>query len=154
MASEKNKSRRSFLKNTALASFATGLFPASSIHAKESSSTQTTNGTTATGDQFTILYTSDIHAQLHTHDEFFWENGKAVYRKRGGLAVLKTMIEAHRKVDPAHTVLLDGGDYFHGSAIASLTEGEALIPLLNAFNYDLILPGNWEVVYKKEKNAL
>lgn len=101
MASEKNKSRRSFLKNTALASFATGLFPASSIHAKESSSTQTTNGTTATGDQFTILYTSDIHAQLHTHDEFFWENGKAVYRKRGGLAVLKTMIEAHRKVDPA-----------------------------------------------------
>jgi 2',3'-cyclic-nucleotide 2'-phosphodiesterase (5'-nucleotidase family) len=26
-----------------------------------------------------------------------------------------------------------------------------LIPLLNEFNYDLILPGNWEVVYKKKK---
>src|SRR5688572_7126233 len=33
--------------------------------------------------KFTILHTSDIHAQLHTHDEFFFENGKAVYRKRG-----------------------------------------------------------------------
>jgi len=35
--------------------------------------------------------------------------------------------------------------------VASMTEGEALIPLLNDFNYDLILPGNWEVVYKKKK---
>src|SRR5437868_1670222 len=43
--------------------------------------------------KFTILHTSDIHAQLHTHDEFFFENGKAVYRKRGGFAVLKTMID-------------------------------------------------------------
>ena len=101
--------------------------------------------------RFTILYTSDIHAQLHTHDEFFWENGKAVYRKRGGLAVLKTMINHYRKQNPANTLLIDGGDYFHGSAVASLTEGEALIPLLNDFNYDLILPGNWEVVYKKKK---
>ena len=91
---------------------------------------------------FTILYTTDIHAQLHTHDEFFWENGKAVYKKRGGLAVLKTMINHYRKQNPANTLLIDGGDYFHGSAVASLTEGEALIPLLNDFNYDLILPGN------------
>jgi len=61
------------------------------------------------------------------------------------------MINHFRKQNPANTLLLDGGDYFHGSAVASLTEGEALIPLLNDFNYDLILPGNWEVVYKKKK---
>ena len=152
MAFENNNSRRSFLKKTALASFATGLLPVSPIQAEGSVKQQHSSSLeTTAGNQFTILYTSDIHAQLHTHDEFFWENEKPVYRKRGGLAVLKTMIEAHRKLDPAHTLLLDGGDYFHGSAIASLTEGEALIPLLNAFNYDLILPGNWEVVYKKKK---
>ncbi|MCB0811450.1 MAG: hypothetical protein KDB96_19395, partial [Flavobacteriales bacterium] len=28
--------------------------------------------------KFTMLYTSDIHSQLHTHDEFFMENGKPV----------------------------------------------------------------------------
>ena len=61
------------------------------------------------------------------------------------------MINHCRKQNPANTLLIDGGDYFHGSAVASLTEGEALIPLLNDFNYDLILPGNWEVVYKKKK---
>src|SRR5690348_5474017 len=31
----------------------------------------------------TLLHTADIHAQLLTHDEFFIENGKPVYKKRG-----------------------------------------------------------------------
>jgi 2',3'-cyclic-nucleotide 2'-phosphodiesterase (5'-nucleotidase family) len=91
-----------------------------------------------------------LHAQLHTHDEFFWENEKAVYKKRGGLAVLKTMVDSLRAQHPQN-ILYDGGDYFHGHGVASMSEGEALIPLMNAFNYDLILPGNWEVVYKKKK---
>lgn len=103
-----------------------------------------------TADSFTLLITSDIHAQLHTHDEFFWQDGKAVYKKRGGLAVLKTMIDRLRKNNP-RVILYDGGDFFHGHGVASLSEGEALIPLINAFQYDLILPGNWEVVYKKKK---
>ena len=101
--------------------------------------------------KITLLYTSDIHAQLHTHDEFFWENNKPVYKRRGGMAVLKTMIKTLRNKNPSNTIVLDGGDYFHGHAIASKTEGEALIPVFNDMGYDLMLPGNWEVVYKKKK---
>lgn len=101
--------------------------------------------------KITLLITTDIHAQLHTHDEFFWENSKTVYRKRGGMAVLKTMINTLKKQNPQGTILYDGGDYFHGHAVASLTEGEALIPIFNDLGYDLMLPGNWEVVYKKKK---
>ena len=150
--SANNNSRRNFLKKSALAGLGTGFLTVPSLQAMQPhASDKKENTPPKVSNKFTILYTSDIHAQLHTHDEFFWENGKAVYKKRGGLAVLKTMIEKFRSKDPAHTLLLDGGDYFHGSAIASLTEGEALIPLLNEFNYDLILPGNWEVVYKKKK---
>lgn len=99
----------------------------------------------------TLLYTCDLHAQLHTHDEFFWENGRAVFRRRGGMAVLKTMINSIRSKRPGHTLLIDGGDYYHGHAVASLTEGEALIPVFNDVEYDLMLPGNWEVVYKKKR---
>lgn len=146
---EITNSRRDFLKKTTLAGIGTsltGVALAIPAFVRE----QQDNGP-AFSNQFTILYTSDIHAQLNTHDEFFWENGKAVYKKRGGLAVLKTMINSFRKQNPENTILIDGGDYFHGSAVASLTEGEALIPLINDFNYDLILPGNWEVVYKKKK---
>ena len=150
--SANNNSRRNFLKKSALAGLGTSLLSVPTLQAMNSSASGSKGVVPPkVANKFTILYTSDIHAQLHTHDEFFWENGKAVYKKRGGLAVLKTMIEKFRSKDPAHTLLLDGGDYFHGSAIASLTEGEALIPLLNEFNYDLILPGNWEVVYKKKK---
>jgi 2',3'-cyclic-nucleotide 2'-phosphodiesterase (5'-nucleotidase family) len=146
---ENKNSRRDFLKKATLAGLGTSL--AAVATAMPASTDETKLPSPAASNRFTILYTSDIHAQLHTHDEFFWENGKSVYRKRGGLAVLKTMINHYRKQNPANTLLIDGGDYFHGSALASLTEGEALIPLLNDFNYDLILPGNWEVVYKKKK---
>jgi len=149
MTLHKNHSpaRRDFMKRAALAGLAAGLpFPFVS-NATDTSS----DATPAASNRLTLLITADLHAQINTHDEFFWENGKAVYRKRGGLSVLKTMIDRLRKENPTNTLLLDGGDYFHGHAVASLTEGESLIPILNEFNYDLILPGNWEVVYKKHK---
>jgi sulfur-oxidizing protein SoxB len=100
--------------------------------------------------KFTILHTSDIHAQLHTHDEFFLENGKPVYKKRGGYGVLKTMIDTLRNEDPDNTIVIDGGDCFQGGGVAAKSEGRAIVPLMNAVGYDLILPGNWEVVYGKE----
>ena len=99
---------------------------------------------------FTLLHTSDIHAQLYTHDEFFFENGKPVYKKRGGFAVLKTMLKTLKAKNPSNTLIIDGGDCFQGGGVAALTEGKGIIPLINNIGYDLILPGNWEVVYGKE----
>jgi sulfur-oxidizing protein SoxB len=98
----------------------------------------------------TILHTADLHAQLHTHDEFFIEDGQVTYKKRGGFAVLKTMIDKLRAENPGNTLLVDGGDCFQGGGLAALTEGRAIVPLINEIGYDLMLPGNWEVVYKKE----
>ncbi|GAC1704916.1 MAG: bifunctional UDP-sugar hydrolase/5'-nucleotidase [Flavisolibacter sp.] len=99
--------------------------------------------------KITILHTADIHAQLHTHDEFFWE-GEAVYKKRGGLAVLKTMLHKLKAENPENTLVIDGGDCFQGGGVAALSQGAANIPLINNIGYDLVLPGNWEVVYGKE----
>jgi S-sulfosulfanyl-L-cysteine sulfohydrolase len=100
--------------------------------------------------RFTILHTSDIHAQLYTHDEFFLENNIPVYKKRGGFAVLKTMLNKLRAENPANTILVDGGDCFQGGGVAALTQGKGIVSLINTIGYDLILPGNWEVVYGKE----
>ena len=100
--------------------------------------------------KITLLHTADIHSQLYTHDEFFWENGKPVYKKRGGFAVLKTMLNTLRKDNPGNTLVIDGGDCFQGGGVAALSEGRAIIPLINNIGYDLMLPGNWEVVYGKE----
>jgi 2',3'-cyclic-nucleotide 2'-phosphodiesterase (5'-nucleotidase family) len=98
----------------------------------------------------TLLHTADIHSQLDIHDEFFIENKKPVYKKRGGFATLKTMINGLRNQNPDNTLVIDGGDCFQGSGIAALTEGQAIVPLMNNIGYDIMLPGNWEVVYGKE----
>ncbi|MFM1962181.1 MAG: hypothetical protein RLZZ172_1026 [Bacteroidota bacterium] len=98
----------------------------------------------------TLLQTADIHAQLLVHDEFFVENGKTVYKKRGGYATLKSMINTIRNKNRAHTLLIDGGDCFQGGGVAAMSEGRAIVPLMNNIGYDIMLPGNWEVVYGKE----
>jgi len=100
--------------------------------------------------KLTLLHTADIHSQLLTHDEFFVENGKNVFKKRGGFATLKTMINSLRNPNKAHTLLIDGGDCFQGSGVAAMSKGKAIVPLMNNMGYDIMLPGNWEVVYGKE----
>ena len=152
-----NADRRNFIKNVAVlgfgvpASFTTiGQAQANTNNRMDTTKLDSNLTTQQADNEFSIFITTDLHAQIHTHDEFFWENGKAVYKKRGGLAVLKTMVDQLRASHPQN-ILYDGGDYFHGHGVASLSEGEALIPLMNTFKYDLILPGNWEVVYKKKK---
>ena len=134
----KNADRRSFLRNAAFLGIGVpaSLAISNNVSASEPlivDATDVDDKIIQKKNEFSILITTDLHAQIHTHDEFFWENNEAVYRKRGGLAVLKTMIDSLRKQHPNH-ILYDGGDYFHGHAIASLSEGEALIPLMNAFN--------------------
>ncbi|MBK7888909.1 MAG: 5'-nucleotidase C-terminal domain-containing protein [Bacteroidetes bacterium] len=147
-------SRRDFLRKSAALGLGAAMIPLTPLHAdvfKDTAELPEPVVPKSLTQKITILYTSDIHAQLHTHDEFFWEEGKPVYRKRGGLAVLKTMINSFRSKTPDQTILIDGGDYYHGHAVASLTEGEAMIPVFNNIDFDLMLPGNWEVVYKKKK---
>ena len=146
--------RRDFLKKSALVGLAAVFNPVTSFAAENQLLTSTgllDVNTDSASQTITVLITTDIHSQLNTHDEFFWENNQAVYKKRGGLAVLKTMIDSFRIKNPNNTIVYDGGDFFHGHAVASLTEGEAMIPLFNKLGYDLMLPGNWEVVYKKKK---
>ena len=96
-----------------------------------------------------ILQTTDVHCQIHPHDELFWENNKAVFRKTGGYAHLATYLQKERKKNP-NTFLIDTGDMFQGSELAVKTTGKAMVPILNALGYDLYLPGNWEVVYYKK----
>lgn len=99
--------------------------------------------------ELTILQTTDVHCQVHPHDELFWENGKAVFRKTGGYAHLATYLSKERKANP-HCFLIDTGDMFQGSELSVKTQGKAMVPILNALNYDLYLPGNWEVIYYKK----
>src|SRR3954469_13555187 len=152
--SSHDSERRDFLKYVGLGAVGLGLGPAITWWLRDEGKINeiVKNPAIIKGkaQRFTILHTSDIHGQLDIHDEFFWENNKPVYKKRGGFATLKTMLDEIRKQNPLNTLLVDGGDCFQGSAIASLTQGTAIVPLANRLNYDLVLPGNWEVAYGKQ----
>lgn len=88
---EKNADRRNFLKNTALlglgapavlnmgnTAFPENDFLSKNLKANNSTLLQAEN-------EFSIFITTDLHAQIHTHDEFFWEKDKAVYKKEEDL---------------------------------------------------------------------
>jgi 2',3'-cyclic-nucleotide 2'-phosphodiesterase (5'-nucleotidase family) len=72
-----------------------------------------------------------------------------VFRKTGGYAQLASYFNQLRKEYP-NALFMDTGDMFQGSELSVKTTGEAFVPILNALNYDLYLPGNWEVIYGKK----
>ncbi len=96
-----------------------------------------------------ILQTTDVHCQIHPHDELFWENDKAVFRQTGGYAHLASFLKKEKRKNP-NTFVIDTGDMFQGSELSVKTTGKAFLPILDAMNYDLYLPGNWEVIYGKK----
>lgn len=99
----------------------------------------------------TILQTADIHGQMLPHQDFFIENGQFVFKERGGMASIQTIFKQVKAENPNGTVILDGGDLIQGSALAALSEGKAIAPVIKAMDYDFLIPGNWEVIYGSEK---
>lgn len=97
-----------------------------------------------------LLQTTDVHCQIYPHDELFWENDKAVFRKTGGYAELQTFLKQLKQKNP-NTFLVDTGDMFQGSQLSVETTGQAFVPILNSMDYHLYLPGNWEVIYGKQQ---
>lgn len=71
-----------------------------------------------------LLQTTDVHCQIHPHDELFWENNKAVYRKTGGYAYITSMLRDLKLKNP-NTFTIDTGDMFQGSELSVKTTGKA-----------------------------
>lgn len=138
-------SRRKFIAQLGAMGASTGLVS----FANASSDSIDSQNETSSSFTLNILQTTDVHCQIHAHDELFWENGKSVFRKTGGYAHLKTFLDQHR-AKMKHSFLIDTGDMFQGSELSVKTTGEAMVPILNALDYDLYLPGNWEVIYYKK----
>lgn len=144
--------RRDFLRNTILTGLGASLVPASDILSRPESTAPAEKQESGSGapmsGTITLLQTTDVHCQIHPHDEMFWENNRAVFRKTAGYGQLATLFDKIRKQNP-HTFIADTGDMFQGSELSVKTNGKALVPILDALGYDLYMPGNWEVIYGK-----
>ncbi len=145
-------SRRNFLKNSILGTVA-AVTP-NIAFAKSDSQLIDNEGfdkdEKVTKNVISLLQTTDVHCQIHPHDELFWENEQITFRKTAGYAQLATVFDSIKKKNP-DTFVVDTGDMFQGSMLSVKTTGDAYIEILNALGYDLYLPGNWEVIYYKKK---
>ena len=148
--------RRKFLRNSLLATFGASLSPValpgktpSGDAPADAPFSENDGAGAANSGTLSLLQTTDVHCQIHPHDELFWENGQAVFRKTAGYAHIATLFDKARKANP-NTFIVDTGDMFQGSELSVKTTGQAITPILNALGYDLYLPGNWEVVYYKK----
>ncbi|HIR02610.1 MAG TPA: choice-of-anchor I family protein [Candidatus Scatovicinus merdipullorum] len=75
-----------------------------------------------------ILYTNDVHCAMEDYAAF------ASYRQQ--------MLDAGYR-----TVTIDAGDAVQGEVIGTLTNGTAIVEIMNAVGYDYAVPGNHEFDY-------
>lgn len=92
------------------------------------SSSQTINIFGSEQDSIVIYHTNDMHGSVQN------------------LANVKTL-----KDNTKNSLLLDAGDCTQGSSLATYTQGEAIIDIMNATGYDAITLGNHEFDFGSQK---
>ena len=106
-----NKKRRDFIKSMGLLGLASAITSPirtiAGITEQDPSPKNDLTGRKST--TISILQTTDVHCQIHAHDELFWENNKAVFRKTGGYANLAAMLNNLKSKNP-NTFTIDTGD--------------------------------------------
>jgi len=88
--------------------------------------------------QITIVHTNDTHARIESGDSSV------------GFAKISTITKELRAENP-NVLLIDAGDTFHGQTIATLSEGESITQVMNVMGYDLMVPGNHDFNYGKDR---
>ena len=92
----------------------------------------------ASQDDITILFTSDLHSHLLPSTN---EDGEGEY---GGYARLMTLIKEQKALDP-NAILVDGGDFSMGSLFQTAYPTSAIeLRMMGAMGFDVTTFGNHE----------
>lgn len=86
----------------------------------------------------TIVHTNDTHARIQSSSSIM------------GFAKIATKVAELREDNP-NLLLVDAGDTFHGQTIATLNQGESITRVMNAMGYDVMVPGNHDFNYGKDR---
>ncbi len=100
-------------------------------------------------DEATLIMMGDLHGTLVPHAAVLkeYDGTEVEISNAGGLARLKTVVDDIRDDTEDEAVLLSCGDLTHGSAEVLFTVGNAMMPVMNAFDIDVFTPGNWDFGY-------
>ncbi len=90
-------------------------------------------------------------SQAHAFTYLDFAAAAETYGKVGGFAHLKTLIDRKRaEVADGHSLLLDGGDTWQGSATALWTRGKDMVEACNRLGVD-VMTGHWEFTYEQDE---
>ena len=95
--------------------------------------------TPAADTKLVIVHTNDTHARV--------KEGKY---DGMGFAKILTLINEIKAENP-NVLVLDAGDTFHGTTIASLVQGESIVRIMNIIGYDAMVAGNHDFNYGQER---
>ncbi len=95
----------------------------------------------ASAEKIIIFHTNDSHCRIVNSDD----GGKSI-----GLAEMAAAVKTVKKQNKL-TFWFDAGDTFHGMPRINISNGENLVPLLNAAGIDLLAPGNHDFDYGSDQ---
>ncbi|MBR4152719.1 MAG: bifunctional metallophosphatase/5'-nucleotidase [Selenomonadaceae bacterium] len=91
--------------------------------------------------ELVIFHTNDMHSRIQNTDD----SGKSI-----GLAEIAAAVKEVKSKNPA-TLWLDAGDTLHGMPMITISNGENIIPILNAAGIDAMTAGNHDFNYGTEQ---
>ena len=91
-----------------------------------------------------IMHTGDLHGDTTSHPN---ARADATGKLEGGLARAATVIKKLKAKHKGKIIWGHTGDTIHGSAVATYTQGKALVDVWDALSPDMFATGNWEFVY-------
>ncbi len=92
------------------------------------------------GSAIVILHTNDVHCAVGEADE----KGATPL----GYSALASYVADRKGVfGDGNVTLVDAGDAVQGNVMGTLTQGQALVDIMNATGYDYVIPGNHEFDY-------
>ncbi|QBZ83588.1 Trifunctional nucleotide phosphoesterase protein YfkN [Hydrogenovibrio crunogenus] len=88
----------------------------------------------------------------HAFTYLNFQDASEQYGKVGGFAHLKTLLDKLRESAGGreNTLLMDGGDLWHGSGTALWTRGADMVEASNLIGVD-VMTGHWEFTYKENE---
>ena len=94
----------------------------------------------------TVVQLNDSHGYLEQHQELFWSASGAVYRPAGGMARIATLLRELRAAHAGQVLFCDGGDTFHGTYPLVASQGQAILPVMQALA-PAATTAHWEFAY-------
>lgn len=108
------------------------------------------SGTAFADYELNILHINDLHSRIESINQYDSTCSAEEEEKNecfGGVARVKTAIDAHRKVFAdagANVLVLDAGDQFQGSLFYTTYKSEAVAEFMNGIGFDAMAVGNHE----------